>query len=199
VKPDAARLDFDGGDRHRHRLLRDHHGQKFRSALSPTAGLKPSQLPAPPAECPGHHPEAPCDLAHLRPALDLAEGALPEFALVTDDGHAPSFPRSRATREASIRGRLLRGALALDPYGGQFFVFVGKRGDRIKVLFWDRGGFVVYYKRLARGRFQLPRMTAGADRVVLDGTQLAMLLGGFDPVRTRRTEAWEPTTRRGAA
>jgi hypothetical protein len=42
-------------------------------------------------------------------------------------------------------------------------------------------------------------MTAGADRVVLDGTQLAMLLGGFDPVRTRRTEAWEPTTRRGAA
>jgi transposase len=94
---------------------------------------------------------------------------------------------------------LVRGALALDPYGGQFFVFVGKRGDRIKVLFWDRGGFVVYYKRLARGRFQLPRMTAGADRVVLDGTQLAMLLGGFDPVRTRRTEAWEPTTRRGAA
>src|ERR1019366_10195345 len=93
-------------DRHRHRLLRDHHRQKFRSALSPTAGLKPSQLPAPPAECPGPHSEAPCDLAHVRPALDLAEGALPEFALVTDDGHAPSFPRSRATREASIRGRL---------------------------------------------------------------------------------------------
>ena len=92
VKPDAARLDFDGGDRRRHRLLRDHHGQKFRSALSPTAGLKPAQLPAPPAQCPGHHPEAPCDLAHLRPALYLAEGALPEFALVTDDGHAPSFP-----------------------------------------------------------------------------------------------------------
>lgn len=91
---------------------------------------------------------------------------------------------------------LVRGSLALDPYGGHFFVFVGKRGDRIKVLFWDRGGFVVYYKRLARGRFQRPPMTAGADRVVLDGTQLAMLLGGFDPVRTRRTEAWEPTARR---
>jgi len=94
---------------------------------------------------------------------------------------------------------LVRGALGLDPYGGHFFVFVGKRGDRIKILFWDRGGFVVYYKRLARGRFQLPRLTAGADRVVLDGTQLAMLLGGFDPVKTRRTEAWEPTVRRGAA
>ncbi len=44
---------------------------------------------------------------------------------------------------------LVRGALGLDPYGGHFFVFVGKRGDRIKILFWDRGGFVVYYKRLA--------------------------------------------------
>ena len=94
---------------------------------------------------------------------------------------------------------LVRGALGLDPYGGHFFVFVGKRGDRIKILFWDRGGFVVYYKRLARGRFQLPRLTAGADRVVLDGTQLAMLLGGFDPVKTRRTEAWSPPERRGVA
>ena len=93
---------------------------------------------------------------------------------------------------------LVRGSLALDPYGGHFFVFVGRRGDRIKVLFWDRGGFVVYYKRLARGRFVLPTLTADADRVVLDGTQLAMLLGGFDPVRTRRTEAWEPGTRRAA-
>lgn len=94
---------------------------------------------------------------------------------------------------------LVRGAHGLDPFGGHFFVFVGKRGDRIKVLFWDRGGFVVYYKRLARGRFQLPRVTAGTDRIVLDGTQLAMLLGGFDPVKTRRTEAWEPAERRGAA
>jgi transposase len=94
---------------------------------------------------------------------------------------------------------LVRGALNLDPYAGHFFVFVGKRGDRIKVLFWDRGGFVVYYKRLARGRFQLPRMTGDTDRVVLDGTQLAMLLGGFDPVKTRRTEAWEPAGRRSVA
>lgn len=94
---------------------------------------------------------------------------------------------------------LVRSTLALDPFTGHFFVFIGKRGDRVKILFWDRGGFVVYYKRLARGRFQLPRLTAGADRVVLDGTQLAMLLGGFDPVRTRRTAAWEPATRHGAA
>lgn len=94
---------------------------------------------------------------------------------------------------------LVRGALELDPFAGHFFAFVGKRGDRIKILFWDRGGFVIYYKRLSRGRFQLPRRPADADRVELDGTQLAMLLGGFDPLRTRRTEAWHPPGRRGAA
>jgi transposase len=91
---------------------------------------------------------------------------------------------------------LVSGRLALDPYGGHLFVFVGRRGDRIKVLFWDRGGFVLYYKRLARGRFRMPRVADGADRVVLDGTELAMLLGGFDLVRTRRDEAWEPGRRR---
>ena len=55
--------------------------------------------------------------------------------------------------------------------------------------------------RVAIGAKLLANMiqTAGADRVVLDGTQLAMLLGGFDPVKTRRTEAWEPAARRGAA
>lgn len=87
---------------------------------------------------------------------------------------------------------LVRSQLELDPYAGHFYVFLGKRGDRVKVLFWDRGGFVVYYKRLSRGRFKVPSVV-GADRVVLDGTELAMLLGGFDLARVARTRAWEPT------
>ena len=94
---------------------------------------------------------------------------------------------------------LVRNVLTLDPYGGHLFVFVGRRGDRVKVLFWDRGGFVLYYKRLARGRFRMPRVPAGADRVVLDGTELAMLLGGFDVARAQRATAWEPASRRRPA
>ena len=94
---------------------------------------------------------------------------------------------------------LVRGTLALDPYAGHLFVFVGRRGDRVKILFWDRGGFVVYYKRLARGRFPLPRIRDGADRVVLDGTELAMLLGGFEPRKASRQPAWEPTKRTDVA
>lgn len=94
---------------------------------------------------------------------------------------------------------LVKNTLCLDAFAGHLFVFVGRRGDRVKVLFWDRGGFVLYYKRLARGRFRIPRVVAGADRVVLDGTELAMLLGGFDVARAQRLAAWEPKTRRPAA
>jgi transposase len=92
---------------------------------------------------------------------------------------------------------LIRGRFDLDPYCGKVFVFVGKRSDRIKAIFWDTGGFVLYYKRLSRGRFQVPVPAPGADHVLLDSTELSMLLGGFD-LRTRRIVAWEPKTARVA-
>ena len=44
---------------------------------------------------------------------------------------------------------LVKNTLGLDAFAGHLYVFVGRRGDRVKVLFWDRGGFVLYYKRLA--------------------------------------------------
>jgi len=91
---------------------------------------------------------------------------------------------------------LVRTRFGMDPLDGHLFVFVGRRVDRVKVLFWDRGGFVLYYKRLARGRFRMPNIAAGADRVVLDATELAMLLGGFDLRAARRVAAWEPRERR---
>jgi transposase len=90
---------------------------------------------------------------------------------------------------------LVRSVLALDPYSGHLFVFAGRRADRLKILYWDRGGFVLYYKRLAKGQFRLPRVPEGADRVVLDSTELAMLLGGFDLALARRQPAWEPRRR----
>ena len=90
---------------------------------------------------------------------------------------------------------LVRARFGMDPLDGHLFVFVGRRIDRVKILFWDRGGFVLYYKRLARGRFRMPRVSDGADRIVLDGTELAMLLGGFDLAGARRIEAWKPRER----
>jgi transposase len=94
---------------------------------------------------------------------------------------------------------LVRTRFGMDPLEGHLFVFVGRRVDRVKILFWDRGGFVLYYKRLAKGRFRMPKLDSGADRVVLDGTELAMLLGGFDLAGARRIDAWQPRRRRQVA
>jgi transposase len=91
---------------------------------------------------------------------------------------------------------LVHSRFGMNPLDCDLFVFVGRRVDRVKILFWDRGGFVLYYKRLARGRFRMPKIADGADRVVLDGTELAMLLGGFDLAGARRVAAWEPRRRR---
>lgn len=87
---------------------------------------------------------------------------------------------------------LARSQWDVDVYGGHLFVFLGKRADRCKILFWDRGGFVVYYKRLERGRFRLPQVPAGTSTVVMDSTELAMLLDGIDVGKVRRPARWVP-------
>jgi transposase len=88
------------------------------------------------------------------------------------------------------------GALAAarghDLFSGHLYAFTSRRGDRVKVLFWDRGGFVIYYKRLERGRFRLPEITPGAEEVQVDATQLAMLLDGIDVKRVPVPRRWAP-------
>lgn len=65
-----------------------------------------------------------------------------------------------------------------DPFSGHLFLFRGKRGDRLKALYWDGSGFCLFAKRLERGRFVWPRVEAGA--VTLTRAQLAMLIEGMD-------------------
>ncbi len=79
-----------------------------------------------------------------------------------------------------------------DVYGGHLYVFAGRRRDRVKILVWDRSGFVLYYKRLETGRFRWPAVAEGAREVELDATQLAMLLDGIDVGRVHRPAAWSP-------
>jgi transposase len=79
-----------------------------------------------------------------------------------------------------------------DLYSGHLFVFTSRRGDRVKILTWDQGGFVLYYKRLERGRFKLPTVAAGAAEVELEATQLTMLLDGLDVKRVEAPRRWPP-------
>jgi transposase len=74
--------------------------------------------------------------------------------------------------------------LALDPFSGHLFVFVNKRRDRIKVLYWDRDGMAVWAKRLERGTFRVP--TASPGRVEMTTAELAALLAGIDLGTARR-------------
>jgi transposase len=82
--------------------------------------------------------------------------------------------------------------LCQDAYSGHLFVFVSRRADRVKILTWDKGGFVLVYKRLERGQFKLPHMTPDSMAVEIDATQLAMLLDGIEFGRVRRPEHWTP-------
>ncbi len=80
----------------------------------------------------------------------------------------------------------------LDLYSGHLFVFVSRRRDRVKVLTWDRGGLVLYYKRLERGRFRRPKRSMNGKYLMLDAGQLAMLLDGVDLQAVRRARVWKP-------
>ena len=84
---------------------------------------------------------------------------------------------------------LPQSALEQEPFSGHVFVFRGRRGDTIKLLWWDGQGMCLFAKRLEKGRFIWPQAESGS--VSLTPAQLSMLLEGIDwrmPVRT-----WQPT------
>ncbi|KFE66826.1 IS66 family insertion sequence element accessory protein TnpB [Hyalangium minutum] len=94
---------------------------------------------------------------------------------------------------------VVRSSFGEDVYSGHLFVFVSRRGDRVKILTFSRGGFILYYKRLEQGRFRLPPVEADAQSVRLDATQLAMVLDGIDVAEVKRPAAWEPPNRTAAS
>jgi transposase len=85
----------------------------------------------------------------------------------------------------------VRVVIGQDPLSNSFFVFRSRRGDRLKILLWDRDGFVLWYKRLETGVFKLPRVTAGARSVELRASELAMILDGIDVSKLKRVPRYE--------
>ena len=83
---------------------------------------------------------------------------------------------------------LVQTNLEADPFGGHLFVFRGRRGDLIKVLWWSGDGMCLFIKRLERGRFVWPQAESGS--VHLSTAQLSMLMEGIDWRRPTRT--WRP-------
>lgn len=81
-----------------------------------------------------------------------------------------------------------------DPLSGHLFVFRGRRGDRLKILYWDRDGYALWYKRLEAGTFRFP--ADGTEAREISSADLALILDGIDPRSVTRQERFELSPRR---
>ncbi len=77
-----------------------------------------------------------------------------------------------------------------DPMSGALFVFRNRRGNRLKILLWDRDGFVLWYKLLAKGTFRFPSVISG-NSIELDYATLMMILEGIDLKTARRQKRYK--------
>jgi transposase len=90
----------------------------------------------------------------------------------------------------------VKAVIGQDPLlcGGHLFVFRSRRGERLKILTWDRDGYVLWYKRLEAGVFKLPRIKEGSRSVELRPSELAMILDGIDMTKLKRVPRYERTS-----
>jgi transposase len=91
---------------------------------------------------------------------------------------------------------LVEQQLGQDPLAGDLFVFRGKRGDRLKLLYWDNDGLAIWYKRLEEGTFVFPtpdqqRAKVGAHGLIIRPAELAMLLDGIDLSNVKRRRRYQ--------
>jgi len=85
---------------------------------------------------------------------------------------------------------LVRSSFQADPTDGSLFLFINRRRDRIKMLYWDRDGLAIWYKRLERGTLESLRAADGEATIELDAVQLAMLLGGVALASAKRRKRY---------
>ena len=88
-------------------------------------------------------------------------------------------------RSFDALARMTQEILQADPFSGHMFVFRSRRGDRLKILYWDRDGLALWYKRLEEGVFNFPPAKDSA-RVVVTPGELMMILDGIDVSSARR-------------
>lgn len=75
---------------------------------------------------------------------------------------------------------LIHGRLGRDPASGEVFIFINRRRDRVKLLRWEHGGFILYYKRLESGSFELPLSDPGSSCCQMRWAELVMMVEGIE-------------------
>jgi transposase len=86
---------------------------------------------------------------------------------------------------------LVTTAFAQDPTSGHLFLFVNRRRDRLKILYWDRDGLAIWYKRLETGSFQIPAVSHDAASIEMSPTQLSLILSGIDINSARQRKRYQ--------
>jgi transposase len=101
---------------------------------------------------------------------------------------APADMRCGFDRLAELAGAVTE----QNPLDGHLFLFRGRSGDRLKILYWDRDGYALWYKRLEEGVFKMPRIVGDAKSVELRTSELAMMLDGIDLRSIKRVKRYAP-------
>jgi transposase len=102
-----------------------------------------------------------------------------------------------ATQPADMRcgfdrlAELARVVTNQNPMNGHLFLFRSRGGDRLKMLLWEKDGFVLWYKRLEEGVFKLPRIEPEQKSVELRASELAMMLDGIDLKSVKRVKRYQ--------
>ena len=88
---------------------------------------------------------------------------------------------------------LTESSIQQDPLSGSYFVFVNRRQDRIKILYWGQAGYCIWYQQLQRGTYQLPKHDEldGAEAIEMTRTQLSLILDGIDLASVRQRKRFE--------
>lgn len=88
---------------------------------------------------------------------------------------------------------VVRNVIRQEPMSGHLFVFRGRRGHMLRILFWDRSGWALYTKRLERGTFHLPvDIAEGTQRVEVEAAELMLMLEGIELRGAKRQVRWRP-------
>lgn len=81
--------------------------------------------------------------------------------------------------------------LAKDPMDGSVYIFINRRRDRMKILLWESGGFLLYYKRLESGTFDYPLNELGESRISISWEDLVLILQGIQLTKVARKKRYK--------
>lgn len=89
---------------------------------------------------------------------------------------------------------LVENDLLSNPTDGNVYIFINKAKDKVKLLHWQSGGFILYYKQLESGRFEVPSYDDQIGSIGLDYSQLVLLIDGISITNLHRKKRYEVTT-----